>query len=651
MFNRRLLLFLAAVTLAMLIALIRLGHLQLVRGADYAELAAKRMQSGRYLDTHRGDIVDRHGTILATDQACYEFRMPYGALLLEWAGRRSRSFVESEAIDPAGAWLRVDDELLAAKEKSLLYSWIKETASEDDCTVDEARAGLLDRVEWTLDHVAAITGSPREQLSENVDGIVRRVQRIRRVVGSKIREEITSHAVVGALDEPAAVDIRAELDRMLGASVGSSTRRWYPYSELACHVIGRLGRVTAEAPGSDAYADDPLRRYWPSDRLGVTGVEKICESRLRGVRGRQVTHVSGDALETLPAVEGRSVALTIDIDLQREITDLLGARPFNGAAVVIDVATGEVLALVSKPTYDLNTYGSQFTRLNTDSENLPLLNRAIGRNYPPGSTVKPITALAALGEGVISTSDVFNCRGHSDPRRPRCWNRAGHGPVALSEAVMNSCNAYFSRVAERMDIERLLYWMRQFGIGERPGTGLPGEAAGLAPTRKWLWERYGRSFYPGDARQMAVGQGLLLATPLQIANVMATIARDGEFLSPVVVADWRDRQQRRRLPLPPAALAAVREGMYRVVNDPRSQTAYRYAERTEVVMCGKTGTAQTPRRPDIAWFAGFAPPRDSRVAFAVVLDYAGSGGSNCVGLAEKILIACKKRGYLDPPKE
>ena len=382
---------------------------------------------------------------------------------------------------------------------------------------------------------------------------------------------------------------------------------------------------------------------------------------------------NGDLVSQTPPVLGQDVQLTLDIELQRDLTETLRTRGENGAAVVLDVDTGDALALVSTPTYNLNTYRTYFAELARDPDtNLPLLNRALRGRYPPGSTVKPIAGLAAGAEGLINAHTVIECRGYLHvPTRFRCWiyrhGKAGHGPLDLRGALRHSCNIYFYKCGQWLGAERLGYWMRQFGLGAPTGTGLPEERGGRVPTRLWLWKNQERVFTPGDGRLMGIGQGLLEATPIQVANVMATIARNGKFLSTRLVVDDPTPQVERDLKLPAEALAAVRAGLCDVVNHPKG-TAYRYARHSSAVICGKTGTATVwPLRIDsnhndridshdqvvkegaMSWFAGYAPRDNPRIAFAILLEYAdgASGGRDCGPLAVLLVDSCLRRGYLD----
>jgi penicillin-binding protein 2 len=375
----------------------------------------------------------------------------------------------------------------------------------------------------------------------------------------------------------------------------------------------------------------------------------------------------GEVDESIAPAEGREVRLTIDVELQRRLEQLFASTGRTGSIAVIDVQTCDVLALVSWPVYDLNRFWRDYEKLEDDRENLPLVHRAVYYTCAPGSTVKPITALAGLGEGIINTSTEINCNGSNTRSRkgvPHCWIHkfnTGHGSLSVVPAVRHSCNIFFVETAHRMRGESLSKWFGFFGFGRRPGTGLPSERPGSAGPE-------GRPYVPSDAWFMSIGQGVADASCLQVANAMATIARSGRFLSPRICRDSGPRQEARILQLSEAHLKAVRRGMYDVINDPDG-TAYKPWHRElplDVEVCGKTGTAQVPpmridsnnngridtedrivKKGDHAWFAGFAPYRMPRLAFAVVVEYSGSGGKYAAPVAKETLRWCRKMGYLE----
>lgn len=660
MYNRRLLIFLCLVGGCVLVAVGRLAQMQLVNGEYYVARAERAMCESELLGTSRGRILDRRGQVLAMEQPCYEFCMDYRALAPE--------------SDTGRYWARQQAASIARKE---------------NIPLDQAYQRLNDRIEWTKRRAVELTGRPREELDRNSTRVISRVARIRRGASTQVTEEKSPHAVLQGLDETQAVALRSQLGFMAGASIQPGTRRWYPFGDLACHVIGQMGQVSAPEQQNDPHEGDLLRKYLDGELSGKSGVEKMCEEVLRGVRGRRTWRRTGEELEKISPELGVDVRLTLDMDLQRQLTQLLlrdpanpedpnARRKENGAAVVIDVRTGEVLAMVSVPTYNINTFRADYPKLSTDHVNLPLLNRAIARGYPPGSCVKPVTALAGAAERLIAPETEFNCQGYlHTPTALRCWTwnktHTGHGSLNMTGAIQHSCNVYFYRLGERLGAQRLLKWMRLMGLGSLTGIGLPEETAGLVPTAEWLWRREHRVFYPADASLSAIGQAQLLATPVQMATLMSTIARDGAYLPPRLVAEGMTQPTlspaQPHPALPGGALRAVKDGMYMVVNDPRG-TAYEPFNDPrvhELKICGKTGTAQVPRQwvdsnhdgqvdegdfirtGDMAWFSGFAPRDNPKIAFSIVLEYveSGGGGSNCGPLARDLVLLCKQMGYMD----
>ena len=471
-------------------------------------------------------------------------------------------------------------------------------------------------------------------------------------------------------------------------------RRSYPLDETACQIIGVLGRVTRERlEGHNLLADqdDYLTRlrhnYEHDDMLGISGVERMCEETLRGRRGyRQARRMarSTAVIAEVPAEDGRDVRLTLDVALQRDLTRLLEdmAEGRNGSLVVVAVGDnpamgvqgGDVLSMVSIPTYDLNRYYVDYAALVRETAELPLNHRAVAALYPPGSTAKPLAALAGLAERVIDVDTLFNCRGflHS-PDAFRCWiykYGTGHGDLNVTGAMKHSCNVFLYNVGELMGVPRLHYWYEKFGFVEKPGTGLAEEIKG----------RVADSGSVGSpARHMAIGQGPVACTPLHVADAMATIARRGRRITPGLVIEpdsARPPQTSYDLEIPPQEMAAVIEGMFQVANS-SGGTAYKVFHGEEirrglieplpVAVCGKTGTAQAPplrvdsdgdgritrddvivREGDMAWFAGFAPRENPQIAFAVVVEYVteGGGASIAAPIGRELVRQCHRHGYV-----
>ncbi|RPI60648.1 MAG: hypothetical protein EHM48_06895, partial [Planctomycetaceae bacterium] len=406
--------------------------------------------------------------------------------------------------------------------------------------------------------------------------------------------------------------------------------------------------------------------YLDNDAIGKSGVEKMAEPLLRGMRGYRQTSRTGEVLQEVPAQNGKDVRLTIDIDLQRQLTEILAKRG-QGSAVVIDVKTGQVLAMVSVPTYNLNTYRADSRYLNNNDVDLPLKNRAVARRYPPGSTVKPVAALAAMGCG-LSPNQQYECKHILNMpgvgNNFRCDSLYGHGWLGMEAAIQKSCNIYFYNVGRFVGADSLAQWFRLLGFGSLCGTGLPEEVAGnIQPTD--------RPTRIADPMQWAIGQGSFDATPLQVANAMAAVAR-GQYLSPTILLDGAPQQVRRDIPLRIDQIDVVRKGMWEVVNTPEG-TAYKVFHQGgqrltgDVIVCGKTGTADTPPmkidtdgdgrldtivhggedEANMAWFSGYASYTDPQIAFAVVIEFVPEHGSTAAGpIAVEIVRMCKEKGYV-----
>ncbi len=679
MYKRRLKIFLAVMAVGVAVVLARLAQLQLVQGEDYRRQAEEMLTYVEILPSARGQILDRKGRVLAWDEPCFDFCLDYRMLT---HGEQAYDLsLEYRLLSPADRWARRQIDQLAGAEK----------------TSSRHAAMFRKLVEQTWKLAETVTGASRNEMAGAAENAVRRVQAIRRIVGGPVALENEGHPMVTGLDENVAVELRSRLGRMVGASVLPSHRRRYPYGELACHAIGLLGPVgkdqlqEAEANGA-LPLEARLSEYLSGELIGELGVEKLCEQLpaadggaegaagprgLRGWRGYRRIHRTSGLLEEVPARPGRDIHLTIDIELQRALSGVFAeslarlAKDLNqpelpdrpGAIVVIDVPTGEVLAMVSRPGFDLNAYRREYPRLAADAVNLPLWDRTVLVRYPPGSTFKPLAALAALRGGEITATTSFECRGYlHSPDAFRCWNQNGHGSLSVVAALEHSCNVFFYNVGEQVGLRRMCAWLAELGFDGPPGTALPQERPALLPDPRSV-----RGV--GEARFLAIGQGQVLVTPMHVANAMAAIARGGEFRSPLLVRELAVGQVRRRLGATAEQVALVAEGMYDVVNSPSGGTAYRHYEPQldpQTRVAGKTGTAQTApqrvdsngdgridqtdkivREGDTAWFAGFAPYREPRIAFAVVVEYARAGGGYICGpVARQVVRVCRGFGYL-----
>lgn len=449
--------------------------------------------------------------------------------------------------------------------------------------------------------------------------------------------------------------------------------RTYPYRSLGAHAIGYLNELRPEE-----LAELRPAGYHLGDQVGRTGIERAWESLLRGRRGyRRVlvdedveidpALVAGDRPELVEPVPGRDVTLTLDMELMRIIERAFRGRA-SGAAVVVDVHTGAVRALFSKPSYDPEAFTSGLSREEyadlRDDPFRPLIDKTIYETYFPASTFKPFAALAALQEGLIDPGERVDCEGSytigtgAGARHPRCTSV--HGEVDMRLGLIESCNVYFYHLAEVVGIDRLAHMAQDFGLGRRCGIGINSEASGFIPTREWYESHH--AWQGGLALNTAIGQGDTRVTLVQLAMAYAAIANGGTLYVPqliervstpdaTVIEEFEPRV-RRRVHVDPSHLAYVIDALFGVVNDDRG-TAHeaRLDHPGDVTIAGKTGTAQIGgrirseeeasaaayERRAHAWFAGFAPVEDPEVAIVVLVEHGGGGGRFAAPIAIQIL--------------
>jgi penicillin-binding protein 2 len=451
--------------------------------------------------------------------------------------------------------------------------------------------------------------------------------------------------------------------------------RYYPYGELGAHSIGYMREV-----GAEDLVRLEERGYRAGDRLGAVGVERRWESYLRGVRGFKkivrgvsrrddVQEVEARYLEEPRRVEpipGRDISLTLDIDLIASIDKAFHGQ-LAGAVVVVDVRTGRILAAASKPSFDANVasggngvkaVGDLFRRLNADPLK-PSLDKTISAAYPPGSTYKPFSALAALADRLLDPTTEVDCHGGYEygKRFFRCTGV--HRKVHLHEAIVQSCNTYFYELGARVSIDKLAAVGLDYGFGVKTGIGINPEARGRMPTRSWYTRRYKEAFRGGFTLLSAIGQGATTVTVMQLALAYAALANGGTLYQPqvvrsietsdgTVVQDFPPRV-RRLIEPDQEHLGWVKAALEGVVTE-KEGTAYKERSR-DVDMAGKTGTAQvshvTPRgvdpakiwyfNRDHAWFSGYAPSRSPEIAIVVLIEHGGGGGKNAVPVAMRVV--------------
>ena len=456
-----------------------------------------------------------------------------------------------------------------------------------------------------------------------------------------------------------------------GIVIDEGLTRYYPYGASMAHFLGYVSSVSDKD-----VKDDPLLEV-PGFKIGKSGIEKFFEKDLRGESGNLKQEVNAygrimKEIERVDGIPGKDVNLTIDARLQQKAFELFGEE--SGAAVLLDVHTGEILAFVSAPSFDPNmmTQGLSQEDWNAllKNERNPLTNKAISGQYSPGSTFKMVVAMAALESGIIKPETRSFCAGKMSLGNHvfHCWKKQGHGHLNVVEALQHSCDIFFYETAQKVGIEKIADMARRFGLGAKINIGLENEKAGLIPDKKWKLKRFGEPWQQGESLISGIGQGYILTTPLQLATMTARLVNGGYAVVPTFTKlSDADKSKIKKMDVSQANLELMKEGMYAVVNKPggtafMSQFNY-HGER----MGGKTGTTQVRRitmkerregikkEEELPWrlrnhalFVGYAPHDNPKYAVAVLVEHGGGGSSVAAPLAGKIL---KEAVMLDPTKE
>jgi penicillin-binding protein 2 len=496
--------------------------------------------------------------------------------------------------------------------------------------------------------------------AENLDRVVSRVSRTLGTGEASIRERLARRRVPY---EPVVVRADADVGEVAAlearrleipeVSIEVVPLRFYPLGAAAAHALGRVGEI------SERQLASPLFEGLEAGALvGQAGIEAQYNRALMGRDGYRRVVVNSRGLEVAeadrePAEDGPAFTLSLDASLQMATERAFAGR--SGSAVVLDPETGEILAMTSTPAYDPNEFATGidpkvWTGLANDPET-PLMNRVIQGQYAPGSTFKIVMATAALEEGVITPETTFFCPGYLRVygKVRHCSVPGGHGVVDVRRALAMSCNVFFYHVGIALEIERIAAWAKRMGLGEPTGVDLPHELGGLIPNPEWKLRTQNTAWYPGETVSVAIGQGQVTATPLQMARVAAIIANGGRLVRPHLVrrAGGGDvpPEPPRPLGISEETLAVVKEGMEAVV---AGGTGWR-ARLRHTVVAGKTGSAQVvsrerleeaPDDPSIqphGWFVAFAPADRPRVALAVLVEHGGSGGRAAAPVARAIL--------------
>ncbi len=431
-------------------------------------------------------------------------------------------------------------------------------------------------------------------------------------------------------------------------------RRLYPRDGLGAHAIGYVGEV------SEAELDSPdFAKYEQGEIIGKDGLERQYNDTLMGVDGQRRVVVDNmgrerEVLDDKPAVPGHDLQTTLDLDLQ--VVAELGLGDREGAVVALDPRTGEVLAMVSKPEFDPNMFSARIKTKDwsalVQNPDKPLLNRAIQAQLAPGSTFKPLMAMAGLETGVIDDGFRVHCSGGASfyGRWFKCWQKHGHGEVDVHRGIVQSCDVFFYTVGNKLGIDRIAQYAEMAGLGHKTGVDLPHEADGIMPSTRWVMRNYHRKWYAGETISVSIGQGAVAVTPLQLASAIGGIVEGGVWKTPHLVRDPMHAVAFRKGDLKPENVAQVIAGMYGVVNEGGTGGSARLPG---IAVCGKTGSAQVASNElvkslkgsklagslkDNGWFVGFAP-RDNPEIVVVALVQGGMHGTVAAPIVRDVLKA------------
>jgi penicillin-binding protein 2 len=578
---------------------IRVWHLQILNGEKWLSFSQANQIKLKILPALRGTILDRNGEIIAETQPAYDLLM---------TPNRTKPTIEQALSDVAKLLNWSDNEILTLYEAN--------------------RSGNLNRP---------------FVLKKNIS-----------------REEVAI--------------LKTHQTRFPGFDVEVVPVRTYQDPEVASHLLGRLGEISAGK--LKKFQEEGELRYRQGNYIGVSGIESKYETYLRGddgvlpvvedVWGRQKAIQSDDTLlpdfsEKKP-VPGHTLTLTIDWPLQKLATELLKGK--KGSLVAMDPRSGEILAIESQPSFSSQAFvrgsADEYWKTLTSDPEKPLYNRAAQAVYPPASTFKAFTALAALSEGIMSPDEKIYCPGYYRIGREvkRCWKRVGHGEMNVVDAIKHSCDVYFYEAGKRLGIEVIAMYAKKMGLGSRTGIDYIRDSAGLVPTPDWKQRVYGQPWVKGETLSVAIGQGALLTTSLQMARSYATLINGGFVLEPSVllkvenaekeIVENFERKEQSTVALDEQAVALVREGLERVVQE-KGGTAYWYAKSKVVPIAGKTGTAQVVSLKsgldikDHAWFVGYAPADDPEVVVSVIVEHGEHGSSGAAPLVKAII-----EQYMEP---
>jgi penicillin-binding protein 2 len=608
MFQKRIVIFLVVTGFVFFIIIARLFSSQVINNSYYINQARKYATRIELLAEPRGRILDRNREVLVSNKLSFDL---YFTPFRYFSSKQP----ESEMIGKLGKILKVKENDITSKIESIIQR------------IEKQAEGKSDRLKSQF-------------------------------IKQKQRDK---YKLFAGLSLEQAVQIEAHPEIFTGFTISENILRHYLYNELACHLIGYTGPVWKEEYDKfihDNYFRDIINPKVDNETyqtlvelgefkdksMGRSGIEKLHNKTLIGRYGVRLSEYDYTTrqkkeLSRTDSIEPENLTLTIDLPLQKKMQEALKDKV--GAGIVMDIYTGEILAMVSVPSFNPNELqppvDNQTVEYIFKSPLKPLYNRAISGEYPPGSVFKIITTIDALEEGKITPNTSFNCTGYFSPmyKKFRCWiadyNRE-HGTLSLEDAIKYSCNVYFFNIGKLTGVEAILKWANIFGFGEKTGVDLPAENKGRLPklSRSGGTENWSLS----ETLNLSIGQGDLMVTPLQVVRMLSALVNGGVLVRPRITRDSRPDVQK-KISLSATTIRHLLQGLYKVVHS-EGGTAYNTKMRN-FSSAGKTGSAEVWGKKPHAWFAGFAPYEKPRIAFVVVVEHGGKGSEAAAPLAAHFL--------------
>lgn len=641
----------AILMLAMIV--VRLFAMQIIDGEVYLKTASSRLEATVVKKAPRGDILDRYGNILVTNKSGYSILMSKPGR--ENADINSTALTVAEILYNSGC--KPSDTLPVSFEEPFEFMFEDEDEKAKWFNENKYNGEYINE-NMTADEVLDAYCRLYE-----LDGFRDNVH-MRYAVGIRYEGDIknfsSSNPVTVAEDINAEAVAEIKQRNIKGVTVSENYVRTYEQPGLATHILGRVGQIS-----SDEYEKNKSNGYGINDTIGKQGIELWAEKYLRGTDGIEATTAEVDgkevelAKETKP-VTGDYVMLTIDSELQRTLENSLqntitaiGGECNAGAAVVLDVNNGDTLAIASYPTYDMSRFNEDYQALIADEAN-PMVNRSVSGLYSPGSTFKPLTAIAGIQSGVLKQNEKIECTGvykFYEDYQPSCWiwseYKTTHSHQDVTQAIENSCNVFFYELGRRLGIDKLDEYAKKFGLGEYTGIELREEASGHMASPEYKKEAVSNvidsDWFGGDTLQAAIGQSYSLFTPVQLANYCATIANGGTRYKVNLIDSIRSSADGsivedfggeviEKIDISPETMDKIHDGMKKVVDEGSASSIF---EGYPIQIGGKTGTAQLGGGSNNAIFIAFAPFDNPQIAIAVVLEH-GQRGTNAGRVARDV---------------